>query len=53
MLKSSIHLLFKALLMGALGSVAFHSAFAQMDHSSHMMSATPAKPLTSTGSGLD
>jgi hypothetical protein len=53
MLKSSIHLSFKALLMGALGSVAFHSAFAQMDHSSHMMSATPAKPLTCTGSGLD
>lgn len=53
MLKSSIHLSFKALLMGALGSVAFHSAFAQMDHSSHMMSATPAKPLTCNGSGLD
>jgi len=53
MLKSSIHLSFKALLMGAFGSVAFNSAFAQMDHSSHMMSATPAKPLTCTGSGLD
>jgi len=53
MLKSSIHLSFKALLMGAFGSVVFNSAFAQMDHSSHMMSATPAKPLTCTGSGLD
>ena len=53
MLKSSFHLSFKALFMGVLGLVAFNSAFAQMDHSSHMMSTSPAKPSACTGSGLD
>ena len=53
MLKSSSHLSFKALLMSVLGLVAFNSAFAQMDHSSHMMSASLAKPTACTGSGLD
>ena len=53
MLKSSFHLSFKALFMGVLGLVAFNSAFAQMDHSSHMMGASPAKPAACTGTGLD
>ena len=53
MLKSSFHLSFKALFMGVLGLVAFNSAFAQMDHSSHMMSASSSKPTACTGSGLD
>jgi hypothetical protein len=40
----------KALLLSALGVFFFHSSYAQMDHSSHMMA---TKPAVCVGNGLD
>ena len=53
MINKYVHLISNALLLSALELLAFNSAVAQMDHSSHVMSAVTAKPASCVGPGLD
>ena len=53
MLNKYHHFNLKTLLLGALGLLALNSAFAQIDHSTHMSMMGIGKPPACEGSGLD